>query len=62
MRASGFDRYGPPGVLGIVDVPDLVAGEGQVRVRVGAATVNPSDTLFRSGGLAALSQQPTLRT
>ena len=27
-------------------------GPGQVRIRVAAATVNPADTLFRSGGLA----------
>ena len=29
-------------------------GEGEIRIRVAAATVNPSDTLFRSGGLATL--------
>ena len=54
VRASGFHQYGSPDVLEIVELPDLVAGEGQVRVRVAAATVNPSDVLFRGGALAAL--------
>ena len=54
VRASGFHQYGSPDVLEIVALPDLVAGEGQVRVRVAAATVNPSDVLFRGGALAAL--------
>jgi len=54
VRASGFHRYGPPEVLEIVELPDLVAGQGQVRVRVAAATVNPADVLFRGGALAAL--------
>ena len=39
-------------MLELVDVPAPVPGEGEIRVRVAAATVNPSDTLFRSGGLA----------
>ena len=52
MRAVGFTRYGGPEVLELVDVPAPVPGEGDIRVRVAAATVNPSDTLFRSGGLA----------
>ncbi len=53
MRASGFHRYGPPEVLEIVELPDLTPRAGEVRVRVQAATVNPADTLFRGGGLAA---------
>jgi NADPH:quinone reductase len=53
MRASGFYRYGPPDVLEIVELPDLTPQAGEVRVRVEAATVNPADTLFRGGGLAA---------
>lgn len=53
MRASAFYRYGPPEVIEMVDLPDLTAQAGQVRVRVEAATVNPADTLFRAGGVAA---------
>jgi NADPH:quinone reductase len=53
MRASGFYRYGPPEVLELVELPDLTPQAGEVRVRVEAAAVNPADTLFRGGGLAA---------
>ena len=52
MRAVGFTRYGGPEVLGLVELPAPEPGEGEIRIRVAAATVNPSDTLFRSGGLA----------
>lgn len=54
MRASGFTTYGDPDVLEVVELPDPVPGEGEIRVRVAGATVNPADLLFRSGGLAAL--------
>jgi len=37
----------------MVELPDLTPEAGQVRVRVEAATVNPADTLFRAGGVAA---------
>ena len=53
MRASAFYRYGPPGVLEMVELPSLTPQAGQVRVRVEAASVNPADTLFRAGGVAA---------
>jgi NADPH2:quinone reductase len=59
VRASGFHDFGPPEVLEVVALPDLTPVEGQVRVRVAAATVNPSDVLFRSGGLAALVAEAT---
>ena len=54
MRAVGFSDYGGPEVLGPVELPVPEPGEGEIRIRVAAATVNPADTLFRSGGLAAL--------
>lgn len=49
MRAIGVTEYGGPEVLHEVDVPAEDLGEGQVRVRVGKATVNPTDTGIRSG-------------
>ena len=52
MRAVAFREYGGPEVLEVLELPDPEPGPGQVRVRVAAATVNPSDTLFRAGGLA----------
>lgn len=38
----------------MVDLPDPAAGPGEVRIRVHAATVNPTDTVLRSGGRAQL--------
>jgi NADPH:quinone reductase-like Zn-dependent oxidoreductase len=43
MRALRFDRFGPPSVLQLVDVPPLVAGADEALVAVRAAAVNPSD-------------------
>lgn len=57
MRAIGFRTYGGPEVLEMVDIPEPVAGPGQVRIRTAASTVNPADLLFREGGLAAVVQQ-----
>ncbi|WP_041841328.1 NADP-dependent oxidoreductase [Actinoplanes friuliensis] len=49
MRAAVFDRYGPPEVVHIVELPDPVPGPGQVRVRVRAAGVQPFDVGVRRG-------------
>ncbi|MBY8863219.1 NADP-dependent oxidoreductase [Nocardia sp. CA2R105] len=49
MLAIGFDEPGGPDVLRVVQVPEPHAEEGQVRIRVAAATVNPSDLVTRSG-------------
>jgi NADPH:quinone reductase len=55
MRVIGVmaDGYGGPEALRMFEVPDPVAGTGQVLVRVHAATVNPTDTYFRNGGRSA---------
>ena len=49
MRAVGFMTHGGSEVLQILDVPETHAGTGEVRVRVHAAAVNPTDILARSG-------------
>ncbi|RRO20416.1 NADP-dependent oxidoreductase [Saccharopolyspora rhizosphaerae] len=49
MRVLGFTEFGGPEVLGIHDVPERHAGPGEVRVRVRAAAVNPTDTAGRAG-------------
>jgi len=41
--------YGGPEVLKVVDVPEVHAGPGQVRIRVHAAAVNPTDIFVRNG-------------
>ncbi|HEU4421365.1 MAG TPA: NADP-dependent oxidoreductase [Pilimelia sp.] len=47
-----FDRYGPPEVLRLAELPDPVAGPGQIRVRVKAAGVQPFDVYGRRGAMA----------
>jgi NADPH:quinone reductase len=48
-RAIVYTELGTPDVLHLVDIPDPVAGPGQVVVRVEAAGVNPLDAKRRSG-------------
>ncbi len=52
MRAIGVTRYGGPQALHEIDVPAEELGDGQVRVRVLATAVNPTDTGVRSGARA----------
>jgi NADPH:quinone reductase-like Zn-dependent oxidoreductase len=52
MRAVGLFTHGGPAVLEIVDVPEVHAGPGEVRIRVHAATVNPTDVMARNGARA----------
>ena len=52
MRAVGFFTQGGPEVLQIVDLPEVHAGLGEVRLRIHAATVNPTDVITRNGGRA----------
>lgn len=49
MRGVGVIEFGGPDALQIVDLPEVHAGSGEVRIRVSAATVNPTDTVLRSG-------------
>jgi NADPH:quinone reductase-like Zn-dependent oxidoreductase len=48
MRAAVVTRYGPPEVIEVRDVPDPVAGKGQVLVRVHVAAVTSGDARIRS--------------
>ena len=49
MRAVRYDRYGPPEVLRVEEVPEPVPGAGEVKVRVRAASLNPIDWKIRAG-------------
>ena len=49
MRAVGVRRFGGPEVLEVVELDEPVPSEGEVRVRVAAATVNPTDVGLRMG-------------
>lgn len=52
MRAVGLMVHGGPEVLQVVDLPEVHAEPGQVRIRVHAAAVNPTDILARDGSRA----------
>jgi NADPH:quinone reductase-like Zn-dependent oxidoreductase len=49
VRAVRYERYGPPEVLRVVEMPDPVPGDDEVLVRVRATTVNRTDCGFRQG-------------
>jgi NADPH:quinone reductase-like Zn-dependent oxidoreductase len=51
MKAIVVHQYGGPEVLQFEDFPDPVAGEGEVLVRVAAASVNPADVKQRAGAM-----------
>jgi len=51
MRAIEFERYGPTDVLHVASVDRPRPAPGEVLVRVEASTVNPIDTIIRSGKL-----------
>ena len=52
MRAVGLMVHGGPEVLQVVDLPEVHAGPGEVRIRVHAAAVNPTDLMARNGSRA----------
>jgi len=52
MRAIGVFEWGGPEVLRVFDLPEVHAGEGQLRIRVQAVAVNPTDTGVRDGSRA----------
>lgn len=49
MKAIRVNEFGPPEVMRLEEVPDLVPGTGEVVVKVAAVGVNPVDTYIRSG-------------
>ncbi len=51
MRAAWYEKNGPAlEVLKLGELPDPVPGPGEVRVRLHASAVNPSDVKARAGG------------
>ena len=59
MRAVGVTEFGGPEVLQVVDVPEVHAASGEVRLRVHGVAVNPTDTGIRDGSRAeALQKDP----
>jgi NADPH:quinone reductase-like Zn-dependent oxidoreductase len=59
MKAIVFDRFGEPGdVLEVREVPTPEPGPGEVRVRMIASPVNPSDLLVVRGRYGVLPTLP----
>jgi NADPH2:quinone reductase len=52
MKAAFIRATGDPSVIQFDDLPDPIAGENQVLVRVASVAVNPIDTYIRSGDVA----------
>lgn len=50
MLVIGVTEFGGPDALAIHEVPEPHAGPGQVRIKVRAVAVSPTDTVVRSGG------------
>ena len=49
MKAIAYRRFGSPDVLELREIDEPQAGDGQVLVRVGAASVNPADWYLMAG-------------
>ena len=48
MKAAVYERYGPPEVVELRDVPKPVPGDGEVLIRIRATTVSSGDHRVRS--------------
>jgi NADPH:quinone reductase len=57
MKAVRIHEFGPPDVMKYEDIDSASPGEGQVRIRIIAAGVNPVEAYIRSGSYAI---KPTL--
>ena len=60
MRAQLIRSFGSTDVFELTDVPDPVAGPGDVLVRIEAASVNPVDTKVRKSGRAVAADLPSI--
>ena len=58
MKAAFFMQHGGPEVLQYGDVPDPVAGPGELLVDIHAASVNAADWKMRAGSYAPVARFP----
>ena len=59
MKAVRIDRFGPPEVVVVEEIPKPSPGKGEVLVRVAAVGVAPWDAIIREGK-SKVSPQPPL--
>ena len=52
MKAITFSSFGTPDVLDVVDMREPAPGEVEARVRVEAASINPSDVKNVAGAMS----------
>jgi NADPH2:quinone reductase len=52
MRGVGVVEFGGPDALQVVDLPEVHAGPGELRLRILATAVSPTDTHHRAGARA----------
>jgi NADPH2:quinone reductase len=60
MRAVQITEFGGPEVLKLVDVPEPVPADGQVRIRVSVAGMNYADTHTRQNTYLAKAELPLI--
>lgn len=61
MRAAFYEKLGPArDVLQVGDMPEPLPLAGEVRVKIAASGVNPSDVKMRSGTGSAANQYPRI--
>lgn len=58
MFVIGVESFGGPEALTVHEVPDPRPGSGEVRIRVRAAAVSPTDTVLRAGGQSLDGRRP----
>ncbi|NIA25683.1 MAG: zinc-binding dehydrogenase [Gammaproteobacteria bacterium] len=49
MKAVLYERFGPPVVLRVAEIPEPVLQPGSAKVRIHATSINAIDVIFRSG-------------
>lgn len=58
MRVIGVNEFGGPEALQIIEAQEPHAGPGEVRIKVKAVAVSPTDTISRSGHGAPMAGPP----
>ncbi|WP_043447244.1 NADP-dependent oxidoreductase [Arthrobacter sp. L77] len=58
MKAIGVTEFGGPEVLTVQDLPEPRPGQKEVRIRVRAAAVSPTDTNVRTGAYDMSQSEP----